>query len=119
MKHVRIMKIISYKKKSSNLYEIALSDKRVFSLYKSLFLKNKKAEFSWSVNDVDFYDRLIGDVSENGIFEGYQFYQLGCELFGIKRYEGKARKNPAKHREILENFNKKRGRPKPSSYKSL
>jgi len=33
------MKIISYKKKKSNLYEIALSDKRVLSLYDDVILK--------------------------------------------------------------------------------
>lgn len=33
------MKIISYKKKPSNLYEIALSDKRVLSLYDDVILK--------------------------------------------------------------------------------
>ena len=70
-------------------YFLKKYDKKAFSLYKSLFFKNKKAEFSWSVNGIDFYDRLIGDISEDGIFEGYQFYQFGSELFGIKDIFGK------------------------------
>lgn len=63
--------------------------KNTFSLYKDLFKKDKKTEFSWAVNGLDFYDRLIGDFSEEGKFEGYQFYQFGSEFFGMKDVFGK------------------------------
>lgn len=63
MKHAKIMKIISYKKKTSNLYEIALSVKRVLSLYDDVILKYelllKKEINEKELNEIIEYNNKI------------------------------------------------------------
>ncbi len=55
---------------------------------KRLFIPSDRVELCWTAKELEFFDRLLGIVEENGDFEGYGYYQLKNDKLGIKRFEG-------------------------------